>query len=105
MIILLAMSTGRIAPKGPNKVDVAVRKVVGSSPQYLWVNRVFDTICSLKGGEEPAWPTEGSRGWVPDNDDKVRLFVLVYLLAGCDFLPAIAGLAFEKMWQAAEEDE
>ncbi|CAM9776761.1 unnamed protein product, partial [Pylaiella littoralis] len=27
-------------------------------------------------------------------------FVVVYLLAGCNFLPAISGLPFEKMWDA-----
>lgn len=26
--------------------------------------------------------------WIPDNQDMVRLFVLVYLLVGCNFLPA-----------------
>ncbi|CAB1100343.1 unnamed protein product [Ectocarpus sp. CCAP 1310/34] len=38
------------------------------------------------------------QGWIPDDDDWVRLFVLVYLLAGCDFLPAISGLPFGTMW-------
>ncbi|CAB1121071.1 unnamed protein product [Ectocarpus sp. CCAP 1310/34] len=38
------------------------------------------------------------QGWIPDDDEKVRLFVLVYLLAGCDFLPAISGLPFGTMW-------
>ena len=101
MKILLAMSTGNIAPTGPFRVDVAVRKIVGSVPKHLWDKRVFETTCNLEDGSESAWPTPGFHGWVPERDDKVRLFVLIYLLAGCDFLPAISGLAFEKMWEAA----
>lgn len=31
----------------------------------------------------------------------MRLFVLVYPLVGCNFLPAISGLPFEKIWGAA----
>ncbi|CAN0423990.1 unnamed protein product [Pylaiella littoralis] len=36
-----------------------------------------------------------------DNDRVVRLSVLIYLLAGCDFLPAMSGLPFEIMWVVA----
>ncbi|CAN0380650.1 unnamed protein product [Pylaiella littoralis] len=46
-----------------------------------------------------------ARRWLrrlaPDENDKVRLFVLIYLLAGCDFLPAMSGLPFDKMWYFA----
>ncbi|CAN0202363.1 unnamed protein product [Pylaiella littoralis] len=36
-----------------------------------------------------------------DNDRVVRLFVFIYLLAGCNFLPAMFGLPFEEMWVVA----
>ena len=99
MIILLAMSTSKIRPSGPGMVDVAVRKGGRYYSQYIWVNRVYQSICALEDGSESAWPSAGFDGWIPSDDDKVRLFVLVYLLAGCDFLPAISGLPFEKMWE------
>lgn len=35
---------------------------------------------------------------------KAALFVLVYLLAGCDFLPAISRVPFSTMWQLVPKD-
>lgn len=97
MIVLLAMSTGHIQAEGEQVVDVSVCKVTGGVPKYIWVNRVFTAICDLKDGGESAWPAADFAGWVPDRDERVRLFVLVYLLSGCDFLPAISGLPFSRM--------
>ena len=56
---------------------------------------------SQKDGSESAWPGARFQGWNPDENERVRLFVLAYLLAGCDFLPAITGLGFERMWECA----
>ncbi|CAN0096134.1 unnamed protein product [Scytosiphon promiscuus] len=100
MIILLAMGTGKVRPRGEGEVRVTVRRVTGGRT-YILVNRVYDKVCTLRDGSETAWPADNFDGWVPCDDDKVRLFVLVYLLAGCDFLPAISGMPFEKMWTAA----
>ncbi|CAM9428404.1 unnamed protein product [Ectocarpus sp. 4 AP-2014] len=103
MIILLAMSTGFLKASGMGAVDVTVQKVMGGAPKYIWVNRAFAAISGLRDGNESAWPTadSGCQGWIPDDDKKVRLFVLVHLLAGCDFLPAISGLPFGTMWALA----
>ncbi|CAB1121317.1 unnamed protein product [Ectocarpus sp. CCAP 1310/34] len=103
MIILLAMSTGFLKASGEGAVEVTVHEVVGGDPKYTWVNRVFAVISGLRDGNESAWPTtdSGFQGWIPDDDEKVRLFVLVYLLAGCDFLPATTGLPFGNMWALA----
>ncbi|CAB1115078.1 unnamed protein product [Ectocarpus sp. CCAP 1310/34] len=98
MIILLAMSTGKIPPNGIDKVDVTVQRIVGGAAKFLWVNRVYNKIADLKDGSESAWPAADFQGWIPTADEKVRLFVLIYLLAGCDFLPAISGLPFYKVW-------
>ena len=101
MIILLAMSTGFLKATDEGCVKVTVEKRVGRESTYIYVNRVFDAIGNLRDGSESAWPAAGFQGWIPDAYEKVRLFVLTYLLAGCDFLPAISGLGFEKMWECA----
>ncbi|CAB1117890.1 unnamed protein product [Ectocarpus sp. CCAP 1310/34] len=98
IIILLAMSTGKIPPNGIDKVDITVQRIVGGAAKFLWVNRVYNKIADLKDGSESAWPAADFQGWIPTADEKVRLFVLTYLLAGSDFLPAISGLPFYKMW-------
>lgn len=98
IILLLAMAVGKIKPRGDGAVQVTVQKIVSGAARYLWVNRAFVKICELEDGAVSAWPASGSGGCITSDDDKVRLFVLVYLLAGCDFLPAISGLPFEKMW-------
>ncbi|CAB1106379.1 unnamed protein product [Ectocarpus sp. CCAP 1310/34] len=84
MIILLAMRTGFLKASGEGAVEVTVQMVVGGDPKYIWVNRVFASISGLR-----------------DSDESVSLFVLVYLLAGCDFLPAMTGLPFGTMWALA----
>lgn len=102
MIVLLAMSTGFLkATPGDEHVKVTVEKRVGKESTYIYVNRVFESIRDQKDGSESAWPAASFQGWNPDENEKVRLFVLVYLLAGCDFLPAISGLGFERMWECA----
>ena len=82
-------------------MKVTVEKRVGKETTYIYVNRVFEAICAQKDGSESAWPAARFRGWNPDENERVRLFVLAYLLAGCDFLPAITGLGFERMWECA----
>ncbi|CAB1100238.1 unnamed protein product [Ectocarpus sp. CCAP 1310/34] len=100
MTILLAMATGWLRPRGEGAVDVTVQKVVGGETKFLWMNRVFASICELQDGSESAWPLLTFRGWIP-TDNKVRLFVLTFLDLGCDYLPAISGLPFDKMWVLA----
>ncbi|CAN0185998.1 unnamed protein product, partial [Pylaiella littoralis] len=70
MIILLAMSTGKIKPQGPGAVEVTVQRIVGGVPRFLWVNRAFAKICELEDGIESAWPAAGFGGWTPDKNDK-----------------------------------
>ncbi|CAB1112778.1 unnamed protein product [Ectocarpus sp. CCAP 1310/34] len=101
MIILLAMTTGWLRPRGEGAIDVTVQKVLGGETKFLWMNRVFASICELQDGSESAWPLLTFRGWIPTDNDKVRLFVLTFLESGCDYLPAISGLPFDKMWVLA----
>lgn len=98
MAILLAMSTGKTRP---GEVQVTVQRIVGGQIKLLLVNRVYAKIRSLQDGSKPTWPGGDRTGWIPSDDDKVHLYVLVYLLTRCDFLPAISGLPFEKMWGVA----
>ena len=77
---------------------MTVPQVVGGGTRYLLVNRVYRVICELQDGSESAWAEAGSRSWCPDDAALVRLFVLVYLWAGCDFFPAISKLPFLKLW-------
>lgn len=46
-------------------------------------------------------PAADFSGWEPDESDKVHLFVLIYRLVGCDFLPAMSGSPLNEMWVAA----
>lgn len=73
---------------------LTVRRVVGGGVGFLNVNRVYDTIGNLRDGEKSAWP---ALTWL-DNRENVGLFVLVYLMAGCDFLPAVSALPFGRLW-------
>ncbi|CAB1099236.1 unnamed protein product [Ectocarpus sp. CCAP 1310/34] len=70
---------------------------VAPSTLFLGMNRMFASICELQDGSESAWPPLTFRGWIPTDNDKVRLFVLTFLESGCDYLPAISGLPFDKM--------
>lgn len=107
MIILLAMSVRHIRAAGDGRwgeVRTSVRKVVGGVPHYVFVNKGYEAIVGLEDGGESAWPVVGCTAecWIADDDDKLRLFVLVYLLARVAiFSPAISGLPFHKMWEAA----
>lgn len=100
-IILLAMSAGKIKPLGSEAVQVTVQRTVGGFPRLLLANRAFARVDKIEHGGESAWPTADFQCWKPDHDDKVRLFVLVYLLSGCDFLPEISSLPFGKIWKVA----
>ncbi|CAB1101356.1 unnamed protein product [Ectocarpus sp. CCAP 1310/34] len=70
MIILLAMTTGWLPPRGEGAVDVTVQRVVGGETKFLWMNRVFAGICELQDGSESAWPPVNFRSWVPTDADK-----------------------------------
>ncbi|CAM9614686.1 unnamed protein product, partial [Ectocarpus sp. 6 AP-2014] len=62
------------------------------------MNRVFASICELQDGSKSAWPPLTFGSWIPTDNDKARLFVLTFLESGCDYLSAISGLPFDKMW-------
>ena len=99
MIILLAMAVGKIRWAGPGKVDVTVKRVLSGGTDYIWVNRVYGALLGLTDGCESAWPKEDVVPWLVDDSLKVALFALVYLISGCDFLPAFTGLPFRNMWK------
>ncbi|CAB1103684.1 unnamed protein product [Ectocarpus sp. CCAP 1310/34] len=75
MIILLAMTTGWLTPRGERAVDVTVLRVVGGETKFLWMNRVFASICELQDGSKSAWPPLTFGSWIPTDDDKVRRHV------------------------------
>ncbi|CAB1120179.1 unnamed protein product [Ectocarpus sp. CCAP 1310/34] len=96
------MTAGWLRPRGEGAVEVTVQKVVGGKTKFLWMNRVFASIYELQDGRsESAWPLLTFRGWIPTDNDKVRLFVLMFLESGCDYLPANSGLPFDKIWVLA----
>ncbi|CAN0004085.1 unnamed protein product [Pylaiella littoralis] len=95
--VLLAMACGRIPITGPDKMEVTVRrrKAKGAC-DFLFVNRLYEVIAAHKdwdkgledGATAPAWFTR---------EAKVVIFVVVYALSGCDFLPSIYNMPFKKM--------
>ena len=107
MIILLAMGTGKIVAEGPDAVNVTVARHVRSTVEYIHVNRIFQVIAKLTEIREHAgWPSE-LLTWL-DNGAMAVLFVVMFVLSGCDFLPAIVkhqdeqngpGSVVEKGWK------
>ena len=99
MVILLAMGTGKILSEGQDAVNVTVARYVRSTVEYIHVNRIFQAIAGLTAiGEHAGWPSELPL-WL-DNGAKAILFVLVFVLSGCDFLPAIVKCPFLLMWDS-----
>ena len=97
MIILLAMGTGKVVAEGAGAVNVTVAWHVRSTVGYINVNRIFKAIAGLPAiGEHAGWPSELPL-WL-NNRAKSVLFVLVFVLSGCDFLPAIVKCPFLLMW-------
>ncbi|CBJ27475.1 hypothetical protein Esi_0073_0023 [Ectocarpus siliculosus] len=70
MIILLAMTTGWLTPRGERAVDVTVLRVVGGETKFLWMNGVFASICELQDRSESAWPPLTFGNWIPTDNDK-----------------------------------
>ncbi|CAN0447121.1 unnamed protein product, partial [Ectocarpus sp. 8 AP-2014] len=70
MIILLAMTTGWLTPRGERAVDVTVQRVVGGETKFLWMNRVFASICELLDGSDSVWPPLTFGSWIPTDNDK-----------------------------------
>ncbi|CAM9752266.1 unnamed protein product [Sphacelaria rigidula] len=97
IIVLLAMATGWIPTRGADAVQVTVKRIVSGAPRYILVNRVYRAIVDLRDGSESAWPPDEEYAWLTP-PVKVGLFVSIYLLAGCDFLPRVSGIPFLKMW-------
>ena len=96
MLVLLAMSCGYIEPQGSNAVQVTVKRIVSGGPRYILVNRVYGAIVTQRDGSESAWPPDGQYDWLTHRA-KVALFVLTYLMGGCDFLPRVSRIPFVKM--------
>ena len=78
-------------------MEVTVRRRRGQGAcDFVNVNRIFNVIQQHddwrsgldEGSIPPAWLTPAA---------KVAIFVLVYLLSGCDFLPAIYNIPFKRM--------
>ncbi|CBJ31813.1 hypothetical protein Esi_0285_0022 [Ectocarpus siliculosus] len=76
MNILLAMTTGWLTPRGERAVDVTVLRVVGGETKFLWMNRVFASICELQDESESAWPPLIFGSWIPTDNDKMWVLVL-----------------------------
>ena len=99
MIILLAMGTGIITLDRDDAFDVTVTQHVKSCTEYIHVNRVYQAIVGLtESGEHAGW----SPALPPCLDDGAKsiLFVLVFVLNGCDSLPSIVNCAFPAIWKS-----
>ena len=104
--LLLAMASDKINPTGTDKVQVTVRRRKGQGAvEFVDVNRLYTALV-----EKPAWETgAGERGvpprWLKEDDGqaKVALFVVMYFLSGCDFMPGFFSLPLKKMFTFVEE--
>lgn len=102
MHILLAFASGKINPTGSDKVRVTVRQRKGQGAiQFVDVNRVYTALV-----DKPAWNTGAGEGgvapeWLKDHEGqaKVVLFVVMYFLGGCDFLPGFFSLKMPTMFK------
>lgn len=99
--LLLAMAEGKIETRGDDKVRVTVRRRRGEGAvQFVDVNRMFDAICTTKqweaGSEEKGCPK-----WLEEDGGraKVALYVVMYFLGVCDFLPAFFFLKLPKLFE------
>ncbi|CAN0344877.1 unnamed protein product [Pylaiella littoralis] len=120
--ILLAMADGRIKPTGDDQVNVTVRRRKGGGvTQFVDVNRVYTALingpkwdqgakaffaATTGDGQEeqeagePAPISGECPPWLEEHagQAKVVLFVVMYFLGGCDFLPAFHFLKLNKMF-------
>lgn len=98
-----ASPAGVVNEKDVSLCSACYRTLNGQGVVHLGKGRLerAQQVVSLQDGSKPAWPTGAFNGWTPSDDDNVRLFALAYFSDGCDFLPAISGLPFEKMWGVA----
>lgn len=101
MVILIAMSTGKWSLSWCEGGGSTVERFVGGVSRFSGVKRAFVKIGGLDNGWDSARPSADLPGSRPDEDDMVRLFALIYLLAPCDFRPAISRLLCEKIWAVA----
>lgn len=96
--ILLAMVVGAIPCTGPGKADVQVPQKKGKGvANFVLVNRLYEAVCDVDKWAAGA-PAGGGRApeWLCDRT-KVVLFVVVYFLAGCDFLPGMHSTTSTRM--------
>ena len=88
---------GRIVADGQGKVDVIVARHVNTGTEYLHVNRIYMAIVGFRGvGAFEGWHAICPR-WLNDVI-KAILSVPVYVLSGCNLLPAITKCSFPLMW-------
>lgn len=110
--LLLAMAAGKINPRvepGENKqVRVTVRRRKGQGVvEFVDVNRVYEALADSDKWEAGAVKGDGAvdANAVPQwltadgGQAKVVLFVVMYFLGGCDFLPCFYNLKLEQMFK------
>lgn len=78
-------------------VDATIKRVTQGETDYVYVARGFKVICALEDGSKGAWSNEHYR-WLGDQQN-LSLFVLEYILSGCDFLPAFEKIGFLTLWK------
>lgn len=92
--VLLAMASCRNDAENV-RVTVRCKKRQGLT-HYISVNRIFRDI-----GDQPTWGECGdSPLWLTD-EANVAIFILTYLMSGCDFLSAIYNMPFNRMFAFA----
>lgn len=77
-----------------------VQRMVGRVPRSLWVSRVFVEVDQHEDSRDLAWLSADFLGLRPNQNEKVHHFVLIYVLAGSNSLPAISDPPFEKIFVA-----
>lgn len=97
MHLLLAMACGVIQPTGEDKMEVTVRRRRGQGPcNFVNINGIFSAI-----QQHDEWCSRLDEGPMPlawlISPAKTEIFVLVYLLSGCDFLPATYNMPYNRM--------
>lgn len=92
------MAVGQNA-KGAKRIQVCQRKPKGAN-RYIDLNRVYGSVSI-----DVPWDQEENHipEWLEVDGAKVALFVVLYFLAGCDFLPAFYNMPFKRMFEFVVE--
>lgn len=97
---VLAQACGHIGPNTAGPESLQVRQSTKGGGNFVDVNRVYQAICS-----NVPWKQDEQHipDWFVSDEAKAILFVLVYFLAGCDFLPAFYNMPFPRMFSLVVE--